>query len=380
MINLESIPEELKSDKSITPFIARALELATVNPVVSYYCKFYVLDHILTNKLHTKSKDIESFTIELLDDTEQIKKSTDDENLHKVLQDKNLSITVVLTFAYKLFNSCLESLNGLTRANKAATIQKFRATLTFLQVLSIFNSEEIEWSKLTGGKADSFAEFDGLNKEKIKVIKYHLSRLIKDEVVYTDEPNDEELEQELEDLTKGELDLDEPEEAQEKEQIDKSEEPTPEKDDLVNLDNFDDDKEKDTNEVSLPGVPHIPPQDSDDDQVKLPGAPTYLPDDDITHINKDSSIHVFPPSPPAKHVPTVRKASASSIHTNVSHAPITKETIKQILNRDDTITQVQKHAKFSISALQFEDFDEAEKQLKQGLELLQILKKQEEHS
>ena len=38
------------------------------------------------------------------------------------------------------------------------------------------------------------------------------------------------------------------------------------------------------------------------------------------------------------------------------HPPLTKEGIKQILNRDDTITQVQKHAKFAQSALQFEDF------------------------
>ena len=48
------------------------------------------------------------------------------------------------------------------------------------------------------------------------------------------------------------------------------------------------------------------------------------------------------------------------------------------MNRDDTITQVQKHAKFAQSALQFEDFSEAEKQLTQGLELLKILRKQEE--
>ena len=60
------------------------------------------------------------------------------------------------------------------------------------------------------------------------------------------------------------------------------------------------------------------------------------------------------------------------------HPPLTKEGIKQILNRDDTITQVQKHAKFAQSALQFEDFSEAEKQLTQGLELLKILRKQEE--
>ena len=47
--------------------------------------------------------------------------------------------------------------------------------------------------------------------------------------------------------------------------------------------------------VKLPGVPHFPP-DEEDDTVKLPGAPKYLPDDDLSHINKSSTIQVFPPT------------------------------------------------------------------------------------
>lgn len=71
-ITTASIPEELKTNKSITPYIIRSIELTQANPVVSYYCKIYVLEYILTNKLHTTSKEIETFTIELLDDTESI--------------------------------------------------------------------------------------------------------------------------------------------------------------------------------------------------------------------------------------------------------------------------------------------------------------------
>ncbi|KAG7663988.1 uncharacterized protein J8A68_002489 [[Candida] subhashii] len=423
-ITLESIPEELKTDKQVTPFIIRSLELSQPNPIISYYCKIYVLEYILDNKLHTKSKEIETFTILLLDETESIKKSTEDEELHKVLQNSNLSIQIVISFSYKLFNSCLENLNNLTRStNKDALIGKFRATLNFLSLVSVFKGAEgIDWGKLSGGKAENWQDFDALNKQKIKVLKYQLSRLIKGEVEYKGEPNDQELEDELNkelgEITgkDTEVGVDDIENEDEDETnkgdgdyhsdhddgddggfkmpgapssapandlpnfIDLEDEPPklPQTPDFVD--------EKEETDVNLPGAPHFAPSDSENetDSVKLPGAPKYLPDDDITHINKSSSIQVFPPehhqspresrssghqqrSPP----PAVRRSSASR------HPPITKETIKQILNRDETISQVQKHAKFAQSALQFEDFEEAEKQLTKGLELLQVLRKQE---
>lgn len=414
-ITIDSIPEELKLDKSVTPFIIRSLELSQPNPIVSYYCKIYVLEYILDNKLHTKSKEIEAFTIALLDETESIKNSTEDENLHQALQNPNLSIPVVISFAYKLFNSCLENLNNLTRAtNKSALVGKFRATLNFLSLCSVFKGAEgIEWGKLSGGKADNWQQFDELNKQKIKVLKYQLSRLLKGDVEYKDEPNDQELEdelnRELEELGEvKERDEDEEDvqvEGQSGNLLNKEEENefkmpgAPSSipsltDDLVKFTNDDEEPPKlpqtpdfidedEQNNVNLPGAPHFAPSDSEtDEQVKLPGAPKYLPDDDITHINKSSSIHMIAPdhSPKAKRAqprspsPVARRQSSPS---SSRHPPITKETIKQILNRDETITQVQKHAKFAQSALQFEDFAEAEKQLTKGLELLQILRKQE---
>ncbi|RCK64168.1 Vacuolar protein sorting-associated protein VTA1 [Candida viswanathii] len=405
-ITTASIPEELKTNKSITPYIIRSIELAQANPVVSYYCKIYVLEHILTNKLHTTSKDVEVFTVSLLDDTESIKKDESDENLHKVLNDKQVSFGVVFAFAYKLFNSCLEGLLVLTKDSQAALVGKFKATLNFLNVLEVFKNSEIAWAEVTGGKADSWDEFDKLNKEKIKVLKYQLSRVLKGEVAYKDdeikdEDLEKELDQELEELG-GEVKDEEVLGDDEKEEDDKElglpgapselpkfidEENGEGHPELPLAPKFIDEPEDDDT-VKLPGAPHVPPdvQGEEDDSVKFPGAPKYLPDDDLSHINKSSTIHVFSPSdkdkqqqPPAKKPdPPVRKPSSSATTQHKHHAPLTKENIKQILNRDDTITQVQKHAKFAQSALQFEDFKEAEKQLTQGLELLRVLRQQED--
>lgn len=423
-ITLASIPDALKADKSVSPFIARSIEVASVNPVVSYYCKLYVLEYILSHKLHTTSKEVERFTIELLDETETLKKDSD-ESVQKALADKSISLSLVLSFSYKLFNSCLETLSNYTRAvNKQALMGKLRATINFLTILTTFvNSEDIDWPKLTGGKAANAAEFDKINKEKVKVVKYQLSKLVKNEIPFKDEPNDQELEDELDKelaaldvvAQKKELANDELPGAPNLPEVDATDDfklpgaPTflpendVEDDDIKDdeKDNFklpgapsfppEDDTDNDFNlpgapnflpdepsNVNLPGVPHFPPEDSDD-EVKLPGAPKYLPDDDLSHINRNSSIHVFPPDSEPKH--TSRTPSTTLVpkatHKNV-HLPITKETINNIVDKTELINKVQKHAKFAISALNYEDIATAERELLQGLELLRILKQQED--
>ncbi|WLF76830.1 hypothetical protein PVL30_000534 [Lodderomyces elongisporus] len=202
-IDRTDIPEELKSDKTVTSYIQRAAELNEIEPVISFYCKILVLQHILDKKLHLQSKANEGLTIKLLEDTEATKNSEEDENLNTVLKDKNLSFGVVLKFVYELFNSCLAGLNHYTAEQKAPLLAKFKATLDFFALFDIFkNSEDtLEYAKYTGGKINSWSEFEQLNKQKVKTLKYHMTRLIKNEVptVYSAPINDADLEKELDD-------------------------------------------------------------------------------------------------------------------------------------------------------------------------------------
>ncbi|KAI5963559.1 uncharacterized protein KGF55_002439 [Candida pseudojiufengensis] len=386
-ITINSIPEELKSDKDVTSYIQRAIELEEAEPIISYYSKIYVLEHILNNKLHTKSKSTEEFTIGLLDNTEAIKQNSSDEDLKKILNDKNLSFGYIFKFAYTLFNSCLENLNNYQISSKNQLISKFKAAMCFLSLLTIFESseDEIEFEKFTGGKINNWNDFNKLNKEKLKILKYQLTRIIKDEIDVgkSEEIDDKELEEEL----NKELDQlstvnnDEINNEQEPQNFDSQTNNQNEEnnDTKFNLPGAPKDlpSEKghdDHDSIELPGAPHVAPDE--DSNLGLPKTPKYLPDDDITNINKSGSIHVFassPDQPESKIIPE-KKPSVSRVSSQQHHKPLSKENIKQILNRDDAITQIQKHTKFASSALQFEDFDEAEKQLIKGLELLRSVK------
>ena len=482
------VPAGLNSNKAIAPYISRSIELESINPVISYYCKIYVLEYILTNKLHTTDKDIETYTIHLLDETESIKADQDPENegLHKALSDKNISLGIVMEFSYKIFNSCLEELSQYDGSNKLQLIGKFRACLNFMNLLSIFYNkpdERIEWAKYTGGKAKDHLEFEKLNKEKLKVLKFRLSQLIKDEVPLKkvdDKDLEDELEKELREIElqdtagavsklgndeeekapevpakKGELSLpsapkfiDEEEESKSGVSDTKDEFSLPsapqflhdeeesrpevpdtkdefslpsapqfideEKDLLPTAPKFIDSDEGllpsapktiDENEphlpsaptflggeedgnnnsnitdnrqgpsINLPGAPHFLPEDDEND-VKLPGAPLFLPDDDISHINKDSSIKVYPPTS-RKASDTPKPVVKMQTHPTPRHGSshTTKaEDINDIIDKAELIAKVQKHAKFAISALNYEDIKTAEKELLEGLELIRNLR------
>lgn len=400
-VPIESVPESLRSDKTVASFIAKSAELEDINPIVSYYCKIYVLEYILNNKLHVKAPENEAFIIKLLDITETMKKSEDDETIHQVLNNKQLSINTVFSFSFKIFNSSLQDLSNYDGLNKGALLSKFRASIDFLTLISIFtesNDSSIEYGKITGGKCTTNVEFDTFIKSQIKICKYQMSKLIKDEVPIKrihDSELEKELDQELE-----QLNVEGGEEEGEEEGVESntstgalpgvpnflpdevsSEMKLPGAPNLVPgalppgdvalPPSFLPEDDEPDSYVKLPGAPHFLPDDEDD--VKLPGAPKFLPDDDdLSHINKTSSIQVFPPDLGS------RKPSATSTKPERPHksgsAHITRDNVNTILDTTEHIAAIQKHAKFAISALNYEDLSTAEAELVKGLELLRSIK------
>lgn len=412
---MADVPATLKSNKAIAPIIARAHELESAEPIVAYHARLYVLDYILSNKLHASDKEVEAFTIGLLEATESAKNSPD-EALHRVLNDRQLLLNYLTVFAYRLFNSCLHDIEAYNGA-KGPLASKLQATTNFLTLLSVFTNSDanVDFAKLTGGKCTDAASFADANKDKIKTLKYQLSQLLKGKIVpkQTDEVNEndadyKELEDELErglgSVSEGEKESlsgvneheeegpeipkndSEPELAETgpAEAKNDSEEPNPDlflpsapADLDLSLPPFVDEEPSDTNgDFKLPGAPHFLPEDSpdNDDSVKLPGAPKFLPDDDLSHINKSSPIHFFAAEKGEKKSPTTPAPAPQRPPVPSTHLHVTKEELSSILDKTDQIAQIQKHAKFAISALNYEDIATAENELVKSLELLRLIR------
>lgn len=393
------IPTSLKQDRNVAPYLARAAELHTVNPVVSYYCKIYVLDHILSNRLHVGNSEVEKFTVALLDDTESIKNSHEDEEVRAALVDRQVSLNLVFAFGFRLFTSSLEDLAHYDGTTKVQLASKMRAVINFLSVLSVFTGEEdpsIDFSKTSGGKCANKDEFDAFVKDKIKTIKYQLSRLIKDEVPIQGEEAELDELVDVNDLSNPlDADADTGVDDGAKEPVYKKEEETKDEEGanlFPSAPTFvqdspaspDSEHVPDSDPFKLPGAPKFDPASEDtDSDVKLPGAPKFLPDDDISHINKKSSIQVFPASPKEEKAPPhiniapSKPVESKPVHHATSHKPITKEDLAGIVDTTEQIAQAQKHAKFAISALNYEDLDTAERELTRSMELVRLVR---EHS
>lgn len=371
MVTVSDIPVGLQNDKSVTPYLARAAELAEFEPVISYYCKFYVLDYILTNKLHGKDKEIEAFTLNLLDEIEVLKKSSEgdeSQDFQKVLNDKKLSIQIVMTFAFKLFNNCMESVTKYT-GDQAGVASKIRATLVFLSLLRLFDENEDDISGATQGKITTTEEWRKLYGTKVKVLKLQLSKLIRGEIeIYVDEA---ELSREFDELTFENTPLEDEINKNTEEGEDASESNIPDFKQPSSPPPFID-AESDEGLPVLPGAPSTAP---DDNEIHLPGAPSFLPDEDVVVPGmNDGPIHYIPKT--SNNTKKDHSKPSAQVPVSTPAVDLTPTNITEILDTTEVISKAQKRCRFAISALNYEDYTTAEAELVEALELVRCLKRE----
>ncbi|KAK6815757.1 hypothetical protein PG987_016523 [Apiospora arundinis] len=67
-----NIPAPLKQ-AGITPFVVRATQLEKAKPVIAYWCEYWVVNQILAKQLHSTDDDCLQFTMALMDKLEQTK-------------------------------------------------------------------------------------------------------------------------------------------------------------------------------------------------------------------------------------------------------------------------------------------------------------------
>ncbi|GAB7344717.1 hypothetical protein MBLNU457_3187t1 [Dothideomycetes sp. NU457] len=148
-----SLPAKLKIP-SIVPFANRAAQLEKFRPIISYWCEYYIVNQILTKGLHSADEECKNYTVELMDKLERVKSEGND-----AIVDDVAAKAYVEQFALETFQRADDAIHN----NKAArsTIDSFQAASTFLELLSV-------WSPL-----------DTETAAKIKYAKYHALRIAK---------------------------------------------------------------------------------------------------------------------------------------------------------------------------------------------------------
>ncbi|KAG7129556.1 Vacuolar protein sorting-associated protein vts1 like [Verticillium longisporum] len=137
----EAIPASLRQ-ADITRFINRANQLRSVKPAVTYWCEYWVVNQILAKQLHNTDDDSLAYTMNLMDQLEKTKTERPDD---EAIMDDAVGQAVVEQFAQQTFGRAERVMN----ANKVTrqTADTFDAAATFFQLLNIWGQPDAETQK-----------------------------------------------------------------------------------------------------------------------------------------------------------------------------------------------------------------------------------------
>ncbi|KAK6435113.1 hypothetical protein LTR95_008700 [Oleoguttula sp. CCFEE 5521] len=378
-------------------FATRAAQLEKFRPIITYWCEYYILQIILNKQLHTTSEEVSNYAVHLMDKLEAYKSEN---AANDTVVDDVAAKAYVENFALETFARAETEQRG--NVVKRQTADTFQAAATFLDLLSIWGALDVE-----AAAKSKFAKFHALR----------IARALKEgkdpnetnpkveERVLPKEPDDE-VEQELKDLEREGREAayrpptveSAPDSQQASRAISASRgspplslptQPTNEPHagvaqdrDMVDAD-ADDDPESAGRTASVGGgyFPSVPAGTSGNaghDAAEVPpsdptfAAPSADPSD---FYSLPPSAPVLPdhsiPSPPTPQAPTQPPPQLYSQVPPRPAAPTPTATRPSALRTDDdSVMAAQKHAKWAISALNFEDVPTAVVELKRALESL----------
>lgn len=287
----------------------------------------YAIEEILDSGIHTSDEDIAVLAGELLDYVEAQKKSEDENNLKEIVNDKDLSIGYILNFSDTIFNNSLKQITE-KRSNKNTGFNLL-TSVTFYEILKLFTDYE---------NLQYIIDPEELNKRK-KYAKFHAARILKS-LKNGEDPNEYTA----------------PVEKKEDDETLPIVEPDGSNSDGLGLPDV-----KPTIEPSR--SPTVDPEEEDDISSILPKPPTSKP----KHLDESTST-------PDLGLPDTSNLELPKIPQPAS--PIQQEpvNVEEIIEVNEIYTEAQKHAKFAVSAMNYEDKETSIRELEKAIELLNKLR------
>jgi vacuolar protein sorting-associated protein VTA1 len=276
--------------------------------------------------------------MELLDEIEALK-SGDDVILQEVIGDQETSIAYVTNFANKVFATAKLQIQDHKSGKQTAI--SLLASVNFFDLLKLWPDE-----------ASRLEETEEVSK-KVKYAKYHAARILK-ALKSGEDPNEYEP-------------LGAKEEPEGNELVDKAS-------NEVNEDGDEEDESTQTDELGLPSPPKaiskedVPPPFIDD----VPESSLGLPSTPSSNPTAEFSL----PQPPKSLPEAARIVPSKTALESLPPRPQLRKDInvQEIMESSEVYTKAQKHAKFAISAMNYEDKATAINELEEAIRMLRQLK------
>ncbi|KAI0127118.1 Vta1 like-domain-containing protein [Xylariales sp. AK1849] len=133
-----NIPAKLKQ-AGITPFIVRATQLQQAKPVISYWCEYWVVNQILAKQLHQADEECLQYTMALMDKLEQTKQ---EQTGNDAILDDAAGQAYVEQFAQETFERAMRPLKASKVSQQTAIT--FEAAATFFSLINIWGTPDAE--------------------------------------------------------------------------------------------------------------------------------------------------------------------------------------------------------------------------------------------
>ncbi|KUI70407.1 Vacuolar protein sorting-associated protein vts1 [Cytospora mali] len=136
----DQVPQALKqADIILYKTATRAAQLQSVKPIVAYWCEYFVVNQILAKNLHSTDADILNYTTTLMDRLEEVKNVYANED---AISDDTAAQAYIEQFAQET----LDRAERVIKANKVTqqTASTFDAALTFFNLVNIWGPPDTE--------------------------------------------------------------------------------------------------------------------------------------------------------------------------------------------------------------------------------------------
>ncbi|KAL4739166.1 Vta1 like-domain-containing protein [Aspergillus similis] len=381
-----NIPAALKS-ADVGRFAVRAAQLEKAKPIIAYWCNFYIVNQIIEKGLHTTDEEVKLYTTELMEKLEHFQNGNRDND---AITDSMAASAYVEEFG-------LEVLGRAEAAMRANKVTKFAAA-TFLELCQIWNPLEAEVAA------------------KVKFAKYHAVRIAK-AIKAGEDPNatNPRIEEPAEDSLIGESTEsdaaaapppaplqpsveDDPEESQHAQSSGPSpilpqppttftklpsapEEPASTSSRVIDVGSSEDlplNLPSTPNTFASSAAPNLPdtptnigghhrPKPSNEFQ-SFPPPSAMPPTSSSTASHGVNSFYNVPPAAPSQALHPTHQPAPIATPPVVAPAPSTQANSHDV--DDQAISLAQKHARWAVSALTFDDVNTAIKELRNSLKFL----------
>ncbi|KAI3394014.1 hypothetical protein diail_3332 [Diaporthe ilicicola] len=136
----DEIPQGLKhADINLYKTATRAAQLSNVKPIIAYWCEYWIVNQILARNLHSTDADTLNYTTNLMDRLEKTKNEYANED---AIMDDATAQAYIEQFAQET----LDRAERVIKANKVTqqTASTFDAALTFFNLVNIWGPPDTE--------------------------------------------------------------------------------------------------------------------------------------------------------------------------------------------------------------------------------------------